>query len=75
MCGVDSHPIIIIIFLQLELVQFSLIRRNQKISASRMAQTSDDYYDLPEDVKTQTQIQNRYCFWCHRRGNKTSVDF
>jgi hypothetical protein len=33
----------------------------------------DDLYDEPEDLNTQTVIQNRYCFWCHRRGGKTSV--
>lgn len=32
-----------------------------------------DLYDEPEDMNTQTVIQNRYCFWCHRRGGKTSV--
>mmetsp|Transcript_13002 Transcript_13002/g.19609 ORF Transcript_13002/g.19609 Transcript_13002/m.19609 type:complete len:403 (+) Transcript_13002:54-1262(+) len=31
----------------------------------------ESLYDLPEDPKTQTQIQNRYCFWCHRRGGKS----
>jgi hypothetical protein len=32
-----------------------------------------ELYDEPEDLNTQTVIQNRYCFWCHRRGGKASV--
>lgn len=35
----------------------------------------EDLYDEPEDLNTQTVIQNRYCFWCHRRGGKQSVSF
>lgn len=34
-----------------------------------------ELYDEPEDLNTQTVIQNRYCFWCHRRGGKQSVSY
>jgi hypothetical protein len=36
---------------------------------------SEELYDLPEDVTTQTLIQNRYSFWCHKRGKQTAVSF
>jgi hypothetical protein len=41
---------------------------------STTAASTIDLYDEPEDLNTQTVIQNRYCFWCHRRGGKASVD-
>ena len=46
----------------------------RQFNRKTMSLTDDTLYDLPEDMKTQTPIQNRYCFWCHRRGGaKTSV--
>ena len=28
---------------------------------------SPDWVDVPEDMQTQTPIQNRYCFWYMKR--------
>jgi hypothetical protein len=33
----------------------------------------EELYDKPEDTSTQTVIQNRYTFWCHKRGKQTAV--
>lgn len=30
----------------------------------------EELYDSPEDMTKQTAIQNRYCFWCHKRGKQ-----
>lgn len=47
---------------------------NLENSSSQSLKLNDeDLYDEPEDLNTQTVIQNRYCFWCHRRGGKQSV--
>jgi hypothetical protein len=45
----------------------------EPVPESSTGPVRDDLYDEPEDLNTQTVIQNRYCFWCHRRGGKTSV--
>ncbi len=38
-----------------------------------MSSNDTDMYESLEDVSTQTLIQNRYCFWYHRRGKQTVV--
>eukprot|EP00596_Hydrurales_sp_CCMP1899_P005670 CAMPEP_0119035216 /NCGR_PEP_ID=MMETSP1177-20130426/2160_1 /TAXON_ID=2985 /ORGANISM="Ochromonas sp, Strain CCMP1899" /LENGTH=436 /DNA_ID=CAMNT_0006993197 /DNA_START=108 /DNA_END=1415 /DNA_ORIENTATION=+ len=35
----------------------------------------DAFSDLPEDMSTQTHIQNRYCFTYHKRGGKTQSNY
>lgn len=43
-----------------------------------MAEVEEDFdesklYDEPEDLTKQTQIQNRYAFWYHKRGGKSQA--